>query len=71
MVENPPAKQEVWVRSLGQEELLEEEMATHSSILFLSFFLIFIYLAASGLSCSTQGLCRVARGLLSSFGVRA
>ena len=46
-------------------------MATHSGILFLSFFLIFIYLAASGLSCSTQGLCRVARGLLSSFGVRA
>ena len=25
--------QETWVRSLGQEDLLEEEMATHSSIL--------------------------------------
>ena len=25
--------QEVWVRSLGWEDLLEEEMATHSSIL--------------------------------------
>jgi len=25
--------QETWVRSLGQEESLEEEMATHSSIL--------------------------------------
>ena len=24
--------QETWVRSLGQEDLLEEEMATHSSI---------------------------------------
>ena len=24
---------ELWVRSLGQEDLLEEEMATHSSIL--------------------------------------
>ena len=24
---------EPWVRSLGQEDLLEEEMATHSSIL--------------------------------------
>ena len=24
--------QETWVRSLGQEESLEEEMATHSSI---------------------------------------
>ena len=27
--------QEMWVRSLGQEDLLEEEMATHSSILEL------------------------------------
>jgi len=25
--------QEMWVRSLGQEDPLEEEMATHSSIL--------------------------------------
>ena len=25
--------EEVWVRSLGWEDLLEEEMATHSSIL--------------------------------------
>ena len=25
--------QEIWVRSLGQEEPLEKEMATHSSIL--------------------------------------
>ena len=25
--------QETWVRSLGQEDLLEEEMSTHSSIL--------------------------------------
>ena len=25
--------QELWVRSLGQEDLLEKEMATHSSIL--------------------------------------
>ena len=33
MVKNPPAVQETWVRSLGQEDLLEEEMATHSSIL--------------------------------------
>ena len=28
-----PAMQETWVRSLGWEDLLEEEMATHSSIL--------------------------------------
>ena len=28
-----PAMQETWVRSLGQEEPLEKEMATHYSIL--------------------------------------
>ena len=28
-----PAMWETWVRSLGQEEPLEKEMATHSSIL--------------------------------------
>ena len=33
MVKNLPAAQEVWVQSLGQEDLLEKEMATHSSIL--------------------------------------
>ena len=33
MVENPPAVQETWVPSLGQENPLEEEMATHSSTL--------------------------------------
>ena len=32
MVKNLPAKQETWVRSLGQEDPLEKEMATHSSI---------------------------------------
>ena len=32
-VKNPPAMQETWVRSLGQEDPLEESMATHSSIL--------------------------------------
>ena len=31
-VESLPAMQEVWVRSLGQEDPLEEGMATHSSI---------------------------------------
>ena len=30
---NPPAMQETWARSLGQEDPLEEEIATHSSIL--------------------------------------
>ena len=32
-VNDLPAMQETRVRSLGQEDLLEEEMATHSSIL--------------------------------------
>ena len=32
-VKNLPAMQKTWVRSLGQEDLLEEGMATHSSIL--------------------------------------
>ena len=30
---NLPAKQETWVQPLGQEDPLEKEMATHSSIL--------------------------------------
>ena len=33
MVNNLPAMQETWVRSLGGEDLLEKGMATHSSIL--------------------------------------
>ena len=33
MVKNLPAVQETQVRSLSQEDPLEEEMATHSSIL--------------------------------------
>ena len=32
MVKNLPAMQETWVQSLGQEDLLEKEMATYSSI---------------------------------------
>ena len=32
-VKNLPAMQETWVRSLGWEDVLEEDMATHSSIL--------------------------------------
>ena len=32
-VKNPPAMQETWVQSLGQEDPLEKGMATHSSIL--------------------------------------
>ena len=33
MVKNLPAKQETWVRSLGQKDPLEKGVATHSSIL--------------------------------------
>ena len=33
MVKNPPAMQETQVQSLGAEDPLEKEMATHSSIL--------------------------------------
>ena len=33
VVKNLPSMQEMWVRSLGREDLLEKEMAVHSSIL--------------------------------------
>ena len=33
LVENPPALQETWIRSLGWEDPLEEGLATHSSLL--------------------------------------
>ena len=33
MVKRLPTMQETWVQSLGREDLLEQEMATHSSIL--------------------------------------
>ena len=33
MVKNPPARQETGLPSLGQEDPLEKEMATHRSIL--------------------------------------
>ena len=32
MVKSPPAMQKTWVQSLGREDALEKEMATHSSI---------------------------------------
>ena len=35
MVKNLPAMQEMWVQSVGQEDPLEEEMTTHSSIFCL------------------------------------
>ena len=33
VVKNPPAMQEIWVRSLGWEDPLEKRKVTHSSIL--------------------------------------
>jgi len=33
MVKSTPAMQETWIRSLGQEDALVKEMATHPSIL--------------------------------------
>ena len=35
VVKNPLEKQETWLRSLGWEDPLEKETATHSSILAL------------------------------------
>ena len=32
-VKHLPAMQEIWVQSLGQEDPLEKDVATHSSIL--------------------------------------
>ena len=33
MVKHPPAMQETWLQSLGGDDPLEKEMATHSSVL--------------------------------------
>ena len=33
MVKHLPTMREIWVQSLGREDLLEKKMATHSSIL--------------------------------------
>ena len=33
MIKNPPSKQERLVQSLGQEDPLQKDMATHSSVL--------------------------------------
>ena len=33
MLKNPPATREMWIRSLGWEDPLEEGMTTHSNIL--------------------------------------
>ena len=33
VIKNLPVMQETWVRSLGREDSMKEEMATHSSVL--------------------------------------
>jgi len=33
LVKNPPAVQETWLHSLGQEDPLEKGMSAHSSVL--------------------------------------
>ena len=71
MVKHLPAMQETWVRSLGWEDPLEKEMATHSSILAwkipwssLSQSIVFLYffalITAEGFlisSCYSLKLC--------------
>ena len=37
LVKNPPAMRETWVQSLGLDDPLEKEMATHSSFLAWRF----------------------------------
>ena len=44
-VKSLPAIQETWVQSLGQEDPLEKEMATHSSILAWTHFCYIYFLA--------------------------
>ena len=33
MIKNPPTIQEMWVQSLGQEDVMEKGMATYASVL--------------------------------------
>ena len=51
MLKNLPATQETWVRSLGQEDPLEKGMATHSSMLARSGWLLLHFLTV----CSITG----------------
>ena len=52
LVKNPPAMQETPVRFPGQEDPLEKEQATHSSILGLPFWLSWL---RSHLQCGSPG----------------
>ena len=57
LVRNPPAMQETWVRSLGQEDPLEKEMTTHSSILAWKIH------GQRSLVATVQGVARVGHDL--------
>ena len=47
MIKNLPAFQETWAQSLGQEEPLEKETATYSSILAqrISWTVIYVFIS--------------------------
>ena len=56
IIKNPPAMQETWARSLGGENPLEEDMATHFSILAWKILLTekFGRLQSRGLQTDTR-----------------
>ena len=45
LIKNPLATRETWVRSLGWDDPLEKEKATHSSILAERHFILDIFLS--------------------------
>ena len=66
LVKNPPAMQETWVRSLGWEDTLEKEKATHSSILAWRFpeFLTDFILGGSKITADDDCSHKIKRCLL-------
>ena len=54
-IQNLPAMQETWVRSLGCEEPLEEGMAAHSSILAWRFHGQWSLVGCSPQGCKESG----------------
>ena len=57
-VTNLPAMQETWVQSLGRKDPLEEQMATHSSILLGEFHGQRILAGYSTYSCKELATAR-------------
>ena len=58
LVKNLPAVQETWVLSLGWEDLLEKEMATHSSILAWKIPWTVAHQAPLSMGFSRQEYCK-------------